>query len=283
MNIPLCAIDFISHCIFRISPNSPYYIFTVLVIFGPTVGYFDQLRKMIVNKSSLMFNKHTSLIQMLSNLLRFIYWRYEPFIFYLLGQSCAVMTLQLTLSFLSFHYMDPGTVFEDQPFIYNPANYKAPVHSSTEKYNYLRISQAKTAKQFFFSLLLYFCIIVGIFQIGRLIVGTKNMATIDIVSSNVIDSFTSFPQFVQVVWFHEYERVSTVLVIQFLAGDLLKLSLYLFGKAAWPFVFGASLQTFLDTILLISYSRQTFFSKRSQPDNPQCSEKPNDEENLLPK
>lgn len=283
MNIPLCAIDFISHCIFRISPNSPYYIFTALVIFGPTVGYFDQLRKMIVNKSSLMFNKHTSLIQMLSNLLRFIYWQYEPYIFYLLGQSCAVMSLQLTLSFLSFHYMDPGTVFEDQPFIYNPANYRAPVYNDSEKYNYLIISQAKTAKQFFFSLVLYFCIVVGIFEIGRLIVGTKNMVTIDIVSSNIIDSFTSFPQFVQVVWYHDYERVSTVLVFQFLAGDLLKLSLYLFGKAAWPFVFGASLQTFLDTILLISYLRQSYFANHSHQDGAQCNEKPNDEEKLLSK
>ena len=280
MNIPLSTIDFVSNCIFRISVNSPYYIFTVLVILGPTVGYFDQLRKMVVNKSPLMFNKHTSLIQMLSNLLRFIYWQFEPYIFYLLCQSIAVFSLQLLLSFLSFHYMDPGTVFDNQPFIYNPSKYRIPIQSGSEvHYSYFHIYKATSAKQFFISLLLYLFIVLLIFQIGSLIIGTKNMATVTILLSNIIDSFTSLPQFVQIVWYKEIENVSTILVLQFLAGDIMKLAMYILGKAAWPFKFGASLQTFLDSILLISYVKQKWFSQPSQESRKRSSQ----DELLIPK
>lgn len=207
-----------------------------------------------------MFNVHTAVIQLLSNFLRFIYWQFEPYKIYLLGQSIAVFSLQIISSFVAFSFYDQNNMANPSflPYIKYYSQ-----QSNTNSLQFLNIFRATSSVEFFLSLIIYGIIVVCLFGLLTICVGIKMAATIDIVLSNIIDTITSLPHFVRIVYYKDIENVSYVLIGQFLAGDFLKMGLYILGKSPWPFIFGASLQIVLDTILVISYIRQKHFSHRA--------------------
>lgn len=259
MCFALNSIHQLSLLIFSSSPESPYYVFNAVLIFCPTVGYFDQLKKIIYYQSYSMFNVHTAVIQILSNFLRFIYWQFEPFKIYLLGQSIAVFSLQIISSFVAFSFYDQNNSIANPSFLPYIRYYNQPVKAASS-FQFLNIFQATTCFEFFLALIIYFFIIIFLFGLLCLCVGTKMASTVDIVLSNIIDTLTSLPHFVRIVINKDIDKVSYVLIGQFLTGDFLKMGLYIFGKSPWPFIFGASLQIILDTIMVISYVRQKHFS-----------------------
>lgn len=260
MCLALSSIHQLSLLVFSTSPESPYYVFCAVLIFCPTIGYFDQLKKIIYYQSFAMFNLHTAVIQILSNFLRFIYWQFEPFKIYLLGQSIAVFSLQIISSFVAFSFYDQNNTASPSPLPY----FKYYTQQKTSKpFHFFNIFQATSSFEFFLSLIIYGIIVICLFGILLICVGAKMASTIDIVLSNIIDTITSLPHFVRIVYYKDIENVSYVLIGQFLAGDFLKMGLYILGKSPWPFIFGASLQIILDTILVISYVYQKHFSHRS--------------------
>lgn len=260
MCFALNSIHQLSLLVFSTSPESPYYVFCAILIFSPTIGYFDQLKKIIYYQSFSMFNVHTAVIQLLSNFLRFIYWQFEPYKIYLLGQSIAVFSLQIISSFVAFSFYDQNNMANPSflPYIKYYSQ-----QSNNNSFQFLNIFQATSSVEFFLSLIIYGIIVVCLFGFLTICVGIKMAVTIDIVLSNIIDTITSLPHFVRIVYYKDIENVSYVLIGQFLAGDFLKMGLYILGKSPWPFIFGASLQIVLDTILVISYIRQKHFSHRA--------------------
>lgn len=257
MSLVLNSIHFLSLAVFSISPKCPYYIFLLIMIFSPTIGYLDQLKNIIECKSFAKFNIHTAIIQIFTNYLRFLYWKFKPYKVYLLGQSIAVFCIQIISSFIAFRYYNhhnkasstlPHSKFISHQLPRQPFNH------------FFKISQAQSFLEFFFLLISWGAIIIFIYFIIGHFFGIEVSSTIDIVISNIIDTTTSWPLLIQIVWFKETNNVSNVLIAQFLTGDILKLILFIIGKAAWPFIFGASLQLALDFILTTSYAQQKWIN-----------------------
>ena len=102
MTLSLHSLDYLSVEAFHYFPNLPNHIITTFAIFGPTIGYFDQLLQMYKTRIIDGFSLDNALIMLFTNTLRFFYWSFEPFETYLLGQSIALFVLQLIISLLSF-------------------------------------------------------------------------------------------------------------------------------------------------------------------------------------
>ena len=247
MPLSLAPLDFLSVEVFHYVPSLPDYMILFTLIFMPTLGYFDQLKKMILTKSSEFFDMDTALILLFTNFLRFIYWAFEPFEPYLLGQAVAVFGVQLWLS-ITFFY------FEYSP--HEKVGFGRNRHHMSIKY-LLGARRASNVYDFFLSLWFYAFSIVFTFLFCSLLFGRKYMCTVVILIANIVDTTVSIPQFVKIVIEGNIESASTVLVGQYLIGDVMKLLLFLATGSEWPFVFGAVLQTCVDTIVAVSYLIQS--------------------------
>ena len=244
MSLPLYGLDFLSVEMFHCFPTLADDIFLAVVIIMPSLGYGDQLVKMISKKSSGFLNKSTALILLFTNYLRFIYWIFEPFETYLLGQSVAVFTLQICLFAFSFYYEHEkhGQV----GFI------RIRERSASLKY-FLAVNEVRTVFDFVISLSIYGIAIGLIFAALARALGINTACTVFIIIANLVDTTVSIPLFVTVVVEHRIENTSALLIGQYLVGDVLKLLMFWLGGSSWPFVFGALLQTFIDGISAVSF------------------------------
>ena len=233
--------------VYRFLLNFMRSIALAAVIMMPTLGYLDQLNKMISAKSSQYFDMDTALILLFTNFLRFIYWVFEPFEIYLLGQAIAVFATQLCLA-ATFFYFEYSS--------HEKVGFGRHHHHRSLKYLF-GIRRAGNIYDFAMSLWFYGLVILFAFVFFSLLFGRDLVCTAIIVIANVVDTFVSIPQFIRVVIEKNVESVSSLLVGQYLIGDIMKLLLFLWTRSPWPFVFGAVLQTGVDSIVAISYFVQT--------------------------
>lgn len=251
----LAGIDALSVEVFHWISELPHYMLLVILIFMPTLGYWDQLRKMIKEKTSDFFKMEPALILIFTNFLRFIYWKSEPFEAYLLGQSIAVFGVQILLSVVSFYYSQSK---HDKIGFSNQ-------YPRTKALSYFfKPKDVKNARDFLLSLVIYGVTITLVSSIFSLILGTKRLSTVIILIANIVDTTVSLPQFTDVVMKHQIGGVSVVLVAQYLIGDVLKLIMFTVGNSAWPFVLGAALQTAIDLTVAVSFVKQSKAKKRAE-------------------
>ena len=244
----LYGLDYLSVWLFSVYPDLPWVILNGIVIIMPTIGYIDQLKKMIQTRNSSAFNMPTALILLLSNTLRFIYWTFEPFQTYLLGQSIAVFLIQMILALKSFEYSD-----FPRSFVSPLSQTKIRLPSKHELKNSLRIADSKTPFEFIVSCLTYALILIAIFTVMSLVIGLKLSLQIIIFAANIIDTTVSFPMFKRIVFEHNIENLSVILIGQYLLGDILKIIMFTVGKSGMAFIFGAVLQTAIDGTDAIFY------------------------------
>jgi len=245
MSTSLWIIDFFSVDIFRCYPSLARSILTGIIIIMPTIGYFDQLFKMIKTKNSRLFNRQTSYILLLSNYLRFIYWVFEPFEVYLLGQSIAVFIVMLLLSISSFYLEDNSHSFK--------TSMRMIAKSNNIITRLLHIQNTRNQYEFVLSLVLYSLTIVIFISILSLVIGLGSALSMILILSNIVDTLVSVPQFIKVVIKKDKKGCSVVLMIQYLVGDILKLLMFVLGGSQLAFIFGAILQSSIDTTIYFFY------------------------------
>lgn len=240
----LFAIDLIAIQLFKIYPNLPSHMITAVIIICPTIGYIDQFKKLINTKNSRVFNLPSALILLTANFIRFLYWIYEPFIPYLLGQSVAVFSIQLVMGIWSYNYIQlPKSQIQ--------TTYR---HMSPKFSKIMNVFEASTSAEFALSLFAYASIICIAYIILCLTLSIQRANSIIILLSTIIETTVSFPQFKKIVFDRDINGISTVLLIQYMVGDMLKIVMFLASHAQWAFLFGALLQTSIDTTNFIVYT-----------------------------
>ena len=237
MILSLWYLNFLSVQIFSCFPNLPINIMILIVILMPTIGYIDQFFTILKSKRTDLFNKKTGYILLLSNYLWFIYWSYEPFQVYLLGQSISVFLIILLLSF---------STFSKGFYPFKSINFKNFIKS-------FKISNSQNYFEFFISLVINSILILLIITILCIFFGRKFIFNIIIVLSNLIDTLVSFPQLIQVIKYKNFENCSMVLIYQYLIGDILKLFMFYYGKSGFAFIFGSIIQTLIDFTIFYQY------------------------------
>jgi hypothetical protein len=84
--------------------------------------------------------------------------------------------------------------------------------------------------------------------------------------------------FIKIVIRRDINNVSIVLVLQYLSGDMMKIVLFVLARTPWSFLFGASCQLTLDSILFITYFHLVFRASVDKADPDGAAEKDNERE-----
>ena len=217
------------------TPEIPWMVVSLCVVFAPSAGLFDTLRKMAITGSGTCYNRQTGSIQIVTNLLRFVYWRHRPVKSFLVHQSLSVFTLHVLLSVLSFLLDHGDPKVRLQQHVWDVSN----------------------VSEFVTHIVVLFVSIVTVFGVVCVWVDVSFALTATIVLANGLDVLTSMPHFIQIVCWREVAHVSRVVVLQYLVGDIMKVVLFVVGKSGWPFIASAIVQTVMDSILVTSYFYQT--------------------------
>lgn len=223
----------------------------VLCVVLPTCGYLDQMRNMLLTKSSKNFKIHTSLILLVSNGLRILYWIAMRFDKYLLFQSVFMILIHVILSFLYFKYHSRENIY---PFDL-PDEFLAFVANRGMTPIQFRLLTSETFFQFFFSLVTLYIFFGSIYFGLGFVLDKGIIADMFGITSNLIDCLTTFPQFVIVVIYRDTTYITKLLVYQYLAASVMKFILLIIRPAPWPFMFGVAVQSFLAVCIAISYFR----------------------------
>ena len=134
------------------------------------------------------------------------------------------------------------------------------------------MAKTKTFTEFMTSFFLYTSIILTLFYFGYNFIDEKSAVDVVGIVANLIESTIVIPTFIKVVIHRDINNLSTVLILQFAFGDIMKLALFLISKAPGSFIAGACLQIALDVVLFTNYLKLYFCSKHEDNENPDGEE-----------
>lgn len=231
--ISLTGLDCASFLVLRATRDMPRHILAACVVLGPSIGLLDTLRKIIATGSCLFYNSEVGAIQIITNILRFIYWRHRPVRKFLLWQSITFFSMHMFLSVLAAN---------------SPRGLKPR--------RFISLVGAQSISEYIIAIVTVFSSIVAVFASLRLIFGEAVALTATVVVANGMDVVSSMPHVLQVVWRGDSGHISGVVVAQYLLGDVMKLAIYVIGATGWVFIAGAVIQTCMDSVLLVSFVRQ---------------------------
>lgn len=251
MNLPLFCLNFISVGFLVLFPNFPYHLISFLIMVFPTAGYVDTIRLMMSAKSSAAYSLQTVMILNGGQGAKVLYFIYHPYAIPIFGQSVSFLIVATVMSFLKYKY-DREEKSEDQ--IRQPPKQL----SISDLSRLLFVSRAQNFLEYCISITLYCILSYILFLICCVIFGSE--ITIDTTGliGNLIESTVSLPTFVKIVIRRDINNISTVLVLQYIFGDMMKIVLFIAAKTPWSFLFGAFCQLAIDTILFISFLQLSF-------------------------
>jgi hypothetical protein len=163
----------------------------------------------------------------------------------------------MTLTFLKFRYSvdEPAATFPH--IVQNPGKrLSCPDFSNVG--HLLNIWQSETFIEFSITLVIYSLLVYVTFLVCVALIGEKVSVDATGVIANLIESAVSVPMFIKIVIRGQVDNVSPVLILQFFAGDLLKIGIFVLTKSPWPFLFGGFLQLGIDAVLSLTYLRLRF-------------------------
>lgn len=248
---PLCSIDIMSRLVIEFFPYFPLYLVPLAIITFPTLGYLDQIRLLIMRKNPEIYSMNTALILILSSFIKISFYVVEPFDYRLLGQAICLFVVGLIHTYFHFYYrnrtkQNPTLIFNSERSFSNFFS----INNLIKKFN---VYNSTDFLQFLFSISLYFIIITGLFSMGVFLINSHFSVYIMSIVASVIDSFVSVPTFKRVVIYGDISTTSSVLVLQYVLGDIFKIIIFHFTRAPFAFTVGASFQLLLDLTLSIRY------------------------------
>ena len=205
-----------------------------LVMIMPTVGYVDTIRLMVRSKSTSAYNFKTIMLINIAQGAKVLYFFWHPYSITVFGQSVSLLVVATVLTLLKFHYSHKESL---------PASVCSRV---------IDIRKNICFRDYVLSLTLYSTVSYGVLVVGRYFLREVAVESLGLFS-NVMEAATSFPMFLRVVVRKNVKNVSVVLIVQYLAGDILKYILYVIAKAPWSFFFGAFCQFAVDLVTSITF------------------------------
>lgn len=240
----------------------------VFIMIMPTIGYLDIIRIMITTRSPAAFNYNTCFILMSAHGLKILYRIFHPYAARIFGQSVSQFSVSFVMAYLKYHYSQNEKLQNQSSNGSSSGNFKEEKKEFPRKSisYYFKMAKTQTFSEFMASFFLYSIIILICFAFGYNFIDKKGTVDTIGVIANLIDSTISIPTFIKIVFHRDIINVSTVLILQFILGDMMKLALFILSKAPGSFVAGACLQLTLDTILFFNFLQLYFCSRNLDPE-----------------
>ena len=216
----------------------------------PTVGYLDQIKQMISNKSSDNFKMGSSIVLLVSNCLRIYYWIRQPFETYLLLQSIWMIGVQAVL--ICLYYMFASSDDEQSKA---DVDIEVPQEGEiTKKPKFtLRLGKATNLFNFVLAYALNALSAIAIFFFLSHFLGGAVITNVIGILANTVDCFVTMPQFILICVRHDISYVTPLLVLQWFAAVAMKSGLYIWRPVPWPFILGLGIQALFTFCLTYSY------------------------------
>ena len=261
---PLFFIDILVYSILRYDPSMPKNILTLIMC-------FDQIRIILTTKSNSIYNKNLALILISSNTLKIMYWFFEPFSVLVFGQCIALWVTQFVLTYLNFKYSDDEKpFFPNAPTVLNRSRFSKP----NSILSLFKITNARTFIEFCVYYVTYALTAGIVFVLACLVFGSSISIEALGLLGNLIDVLIPFPMFTKLVIRRDITNLSTVLLVQFVGGDIMKLVIFAASHSPWQFMLAGSIQIVLDSLSNITYFTLSYFQKKREICNPDEQEVP---------
>ena len=282
MTLALYSIDFISRFLLQLVPSFPFIFVKILIIVFPTVGYWDQIRLMVMRKDPNVYTTNTALVLISANLIKIVFYFDDPFAFVIFGQTICLPIVALVHTYLHFKYLDIKDSENKPPLPKKKLAKFLNIFKNSFKNpkQAMRIYSCITFDQFCTSLIFYFVAFLFLYFILRFTIGIPLTVNICSVSASLIDSCVSLPAFNLIVVKGNIETTSSVLVMQYLFGDMFKIMLFKASHTPWPFIFGGFVQLTLDTMIAIRFTFLSF--KKKKEAKPEKNVKPSESLSDIP-
>lgn len=205
----------------------------VAMVFGPVIGYIDQYRVIMKNRSSEAFSKVISLILMVSNVLRVFYWFGAKFDLVLLYQSLVMIFAQFIMLHVCCRYPS--------------SSQKAakPLSKGLNVDNFWNWSDMASYIAFVGALAFVVGVLSGILiPLSPLYVEMLGYAAL------MIEATLGLPQLIQNYKKQNTEGFSLVLLGTFFLGDTFKTVTFIARGNPMPFIACGTFQLFVDLALL---------------------------------
>jgi hypothetical protein len=164
-----------------------------------------------------------------------MYYFYEPYAMVVFGQSVAVFSSALLLTFLKFRYSRDARTASCAP--------------------HLNIRLASTFIEHIAVLSMYIVLIYVLLMIGFAVLGRSPAIAVLGLLGNLLDTIISFPLFVRIVLQGKVHSISSVLILQYILGDFAKVFTFMIVATPWVFRLGAYAQCCVDGLMSINFFR----------------------------
>jgi hypothetical protein len=229
----LTAFNFMSLEVFRQVPRVPYVIATFAIACLPAIGYIDTIRLMVASRSDEAYNFTMVMIIEMAQLMKILYFFYDPYALVIFGQAVTVFASAILLTFLKFRYSK-----EVRPSRWAP---------------HWNIRLASSFFEHLLVLGIYLVLVYFVLNIGFAVFGkTETIAALGLIG-NMLDTIISFPLFVRIVIHGKVSNVSSVLVLQYIVGDVMKVLTFMVVATPFVFVLGAYCQCCVDGLTALTF------------------------------
>ena len=271
MQLSVFSLNFLSVGLLVCFPKFPYHMLSFLVMIIPTVGYIDTIRLMVTSKSAAAYDLQTVMIingGQGAKVLYFIYHRYALSIF---GQSVSLLIVATVMTILKYKYEYDEKQANCPPVQQNLLR-RCRLPGRADFPRLLFVAQAQTFVEYCVSIGIYCAASYAVFLVCCVLFGKTITVDTTGLIGNLIESAVSLPTFAKIVIRRDINNVSTVLVLQYVFGDMMKIVLFTLAKTPWSFFFGAFCQLAIDTILFVSFLQLSLCPGKRHSDEERLNE-----------
>ncbi|KAG2388098.1 hypothetical protein C9374_000948 [Naegleria lovaniensis] len=238
--------------------NIADFLLDIGMVFGPTIGYIDQIRIMMRDKSSNGFSRLSCLILLSSSLLRVYFWYLKQFSIVMLFQSLVMILCQAILLFVAVHFgkqekkAEEKNANRDTSLLVEPEN--------PNDFTYLiKIDRNRFLEEFwqwdepsyYVWTVLFFMLFVGIVSLFFYPIFPVAYTELLGLLSVMVEASLAIPQVVTNFTRGSVEGLSLILVATFVIGDTLKTAYFIAKHLPYQFVICGAFQLFVDMIMVI--------------------------------
>jgi hypothetical protein len=263
MFLAVAGLNFISLELFRQFPRFPSLVILFAMASLPASGYIDTMRIMIATQSDESYNVAMILIIKIAQMMKITYFFYHRYSAVVFGQAITILTSAFVLTFLKFRYSKDA----------NTNGCALP-----EVSHIVSIRRTVSCGEDLCVLVIYMAGIFVVFFAGLAVFGRNRAVDALGLIGNMLDTAISFPLFLQVVVRRNARGVSLVLVLQYIAGDIMKVLTFMVVVTPWVFVLGAYCQCCVDGLTSLTFWRLS----RTAQSQPQTKGKADEEEMIPP-
>jgi hypothetical protein len=193
---------------------------------------------MISTQSDEPCNLAMVMIITIAQLMKITYFFFHRYATVIFGQAITILSSAFLLTFLKFKYSKDS----------HSARCAFP-----EPSHVVHIRLTETFIEHLCVLTIYAGVMFIVFLTGCGIFGKSSAVDTLGLLGNLLDTTVSFPLFLQIVIRRDVNNISSVLVVQYIVGDIMKLFTFMFVATPWVFVFGAYCQCSIDGLTSLTF------------------------------